>query len=356
MADSVDSMNSPEPPGQLQKPITSIPPLAPVDQRKSAASTVLQKIRTTYPRSSRIPDAVFAAIILLSAISVFTIVVFVAWELIDKSRLSLHQFGVKFFYGHDWDPVNDSFGAMPFIYGTLVSSFLALLIAVPLSIGVAVYITEMCPQRLRAFISFMVELLAAIPSVIYGLWGIFVLAPLLRQYVQPFLARTLGWTGFFSGAMYGLGMLAAGIILAIMVVPVIASITREVMTAVPQNQREAVLALGATRWEMIRVGVLRNARIGIVGGIILGLGRALGETMAVTMVIGNRPEIAKSLFAPGYTMASVIANEFTEATGDLYLSALVEIGLALFLVTLIVNALARLLVWSITGGTARVRA
>ena len=197
------------------------------------------------------------------------------------------------------------------------------------------------------------ELLAAIPSVIYGLWGIFVLAPLLRDYVEPFLAKTLGWTGLFGGPMYGLGMLAAGIILAIMIVPVIASITREVMTAVPQNQREAVLALGATRWEMIRMGVLRNARIGIVGGVILGLGRALGETMAVTMVIGNRPEMAKSLFAPGYTMASVIANEFTEATGDMYLSALVEIGLALFIVTLIVNALARLLVWSITGGTAR---
>ena len=265
--------------------------------------------------------------------------------------MSLHQFGIGFFYGHDWDPVNGSFGAVPFIYGTLVSSFLALLLAVPLSLGVAVYITEMCPQRLRAIISFLVELLAAIPSVIYGLWGIFVLAPLLREYVEPFLAKTLGWTGFFSGPMYGLGMLAAGIIMAIMVVPIIASITREVLTAVPQNQREAVLALGATRWEMIRMGVLRNARIGIVGGIILGLGRALGETMAVTMVIGNRPEVAKSLFAPGYTMASVIANEFTEATGDLYLSALVEIGLALFLVTLIVNALARLLVWSITRGS-----
>jgi phosphate transport system permease protein len=290
-------------------------------ERKTAASTVLQKIRTSHPRASRVPDAVFAVIILLSAISVFAIVVLVAWELIDKSRLSLHQFGIGFFYGHDWDPVAGSFGAMPFIYGTLVSSFLALLMAVPLSIGVAVYVTEMCPQRLRAIISFLVELLAAIPSVIYGLWGIFVLAPLLREYVEPFLARTLGWTGLFTGPMYGLGMLAAGIIMAIMVVPVIASITREVMTAVPQNQREAVLALGATRWEMIRMGVLRNARIGIVGGIILGLGRALGETMAVTMVIGNRPEIAKSLFAPGYTMASVIANEFTEATGDLYLSA-----------------------------------
>jgi phosphate transport system permease protein len=357
MSDSVDPMNSTEPLGKLQKPATAIPSMAQVSkERKTAAYTVLQKIRTSHPRASRIPDAVFAVIILLSAISVFAIVVLVAWELVDKSRLSLHQFGIGFFYGHDWDPVAGSFGAMPFIYGTLVSSLLALLMAVPLSIGVAVYVTEMCPQRLRAIISFLVELLAAIPSVIYGLWGIFVLAPLLREYVEPFLARTLGWTGLFTGPMYGLGMLAAGIIMAIMVVPVIASITREVMTAVPQNQREAVLALGATRWEMIRMGVLRNARIGIVGGVILGLGRALGETMAVTMVIGNRPEISKSLFAPGYTMASVIANEFTEATGDLYLSALVEIGLALFIVTLIVNALARLLVWSITGGTARVRA
>jgi len=228
---------------------------------------------------------------------------------------------------------------------------------VPLSIGVAVYVTEMCPMKLRSIISFLVELLAAIPSVIYGLWAVFVLAPLLRNYLEPFLAKTLGWTGLFTGPMYGIGMLAAGIILAIMIVPIISSITREVLSAVPQSQREAVLALGATRWEMIRMGVLRNARIGIVGGIILGLGRALGETIAVTMVIGNRPEVAKSLFAPGYTMASVIANEFTEATGDLYLSALVEIGLALFLVTLVVNALARLLVWSITGGSAgRVRA
>ena len=178
----------------------------------------------------------------------------------------------------------------------------------------------------------------------------FVLVPLLSGYVQPFLARTLGWTGLFSGPPYGIGMLAAGIILAIMIIPIISSITREVLMVVPQHQREGVLALGATRWEMIRVGVLRNARAGIVGGVILGLGRALGEIMAVTMVIGNRPEIAKSLFAPGYTMASVLANEFSEATGDVYLSALVEIGLALFLVTIIVNALAQLLVWSVTRG------
>lgn len=350
MSDSVDPMNSPQslPP----KPVTSIPSLAKVDTARTVSKPVsaLDKIRSTHPASSRIPDSVFRLIILLSAISVFAIVVLVAWELVSKSQLSLHQFGIKFFWGTDWDPVNGHFGALPFIYGTLVSSLLALVIAIPLSVGVAVFVTEMCPEGLRSIISFLVELLAAIPSVIYGLWAIFVLAPILRDYVEPFLGKILGWTGLFSGPAYGLGMLAAGIILAIMIVPIIASITREVLIAVPQNQREAVLALGATRWEMIRMGVLRNARIGIVGGVILGLGRALGETMAVTMVIGNRPDIAKSLFAPGYTMASVIANEFSEATGDLYLSALVEIGLALFLVTLIVNALARLLVWSITGG------
>jgi phosphate transport system permease protein len=193
--------------------------------------------------------------------------------------------------------------------------------------------------------------LAAIPSVIYGLWAIFVLVPLLRLYVEPWLARYFGWSGLFEGQPFGIGMLAAGVILAIMVIPIISSITREVMTAVPQQQREAVLALGATRWEMIRTGVLRNARAGIMGAVILGLGRALGETMAVTMVIGNRPEIARSLLAPGYTMASVIANEFSEASGDLYLSALVEIGLALFIVTIIVNIIAQILVWTVTRGT-----
>jgi phosphate transport system permease protein len=274
----------------------------------------------------------------------------IVFELISSSRLSLHAFGGKFFFSQSWDPVNDQFGALPFIYGTLVSSLLALIIAVPLSLGVAVFVTEMCPRSLRGIISFLVELLAAIPSVIYGLWAIFILVPILRLHVEPWLARYLGWSGLFEGAPFGIGMLAAGIILAIMIIPIVASITREVLTAVPRQQREAVLALGATRWEMIRMGVLRNARAGILGGVILGLGRALGETMAVTMVIGNRPEIARSLFAPGYTMASVIANEFSEATGDLYLSALVEIGLALFLVTIIVNALARLLVWSVTRG------
>lgn len=302
---------------------------------------------------SRIADMSFLALVWLCSACVIAIVGFILLQLIKGSGLALHQFGWKFFTASDWDPVNDNFGAVPFIYGTLVSSFLALLIAVPLSLGVAVFITEMCPRSLRGILSYLTELLAAIPSVIYGLWGIFVLIPLLRKYVEPFLGKTLGGTGLFTGPIYGVGMLTAGIILAIMIVPIISSITREILVSVPQNQREAALALGATRWEMIRVGVLRNARAGILGAIILGLGRALGETMAVTMLIGNRPEIAKSLFAPGYTMASVIANEFSEATSDLYTSALIEIGLALFIVTIVVNVFAQLLVWTVTRGTPR---
>src|SRR5580765_4215281 len=295
-------------------------------------------------------DRLFKYTITACGFAVLGVLALIVYELVLRAGLSWHAFGFKFFATSEWDPVNEQFGALPFIYGTLVSSLVALVIAVPLSVGVAVFTTEMCPKMLRNPLSFFVELLAAIPSVIYGLWAIFVLVPLLSGYVQPFLAKTMGWTGLFSGPPYGIGMLAAGIILAIMIIPIISSITREVLMVVPQHQREAVLALGATRWEMIRVGVLRNARAGIVGGIILGLGRALGETMAVTMVIGNRPEIAKSLFAPGYTMASVLANEFSEATGDTYLSALIEIGLALFLVTIVVNALARLMVWSVTRG------
>ena len=299
----------------------------------------------------RLADRVFHGAMLACACSVLAIVVLILLELLLQSRLSLHAFGWKFFTGRVWDPVAGNFGALPFLYGTLVSSLVALVISVPLAVGLAVYITEMCPRVLRRVLAFTTDLLAAIPSVIYGLWAIFVLVPLLRHYLEPWLATTLGWTGLFEGPPYGIGMLAAGMILSIMVVPIISSITREVLTAVPRQQREAALALGATRWEMIRIGVLRNARAGVVGAVILGLGRALGETMAVTMVIGNRPEIAKSLLAPGYTMASVIANEFTEATGDLYLSALVEMGLVLLILTLVVNALARVLVWSVTRGT-----
>ena len=322
----------------------------PIEETKLSQVSTGRKMSILSGSSGEIGDRVFKFVMLLCGLAVLGTLVLIVYQLVLRSGPSWHAFGFKFFVGHDWDPVNEQFGAMPFIYGTLVSSFVALLIAVPLSIGVAVFTTEMCPVALRNPLSFFVELLAAIPSVVYGLWAIFVLVPILSHYVEPFLSRTLGWTGFFVGPPYGISMLAAGIILAIMIIPIISSITREVMMVVPRHQREAALALGATRWEMIRVGVLRNARAGIMGGIILGLGRALGETMAVTMVIGNRPEIAKSLFAPGYTMASVLANEFSEATGDVYLSALIEIGLALFLVTIVVNALARLLVWTVTRG------
>ncbi len=300
--------------------------------------------------ASRFADKGFRALILFCALSVMAIVILFVWQLVQHSELSLKQFGWKFFFSSNWDPVSGDFGALPFVFGTLVSSVLALVIAVPLSVGAAVFITEMCPGWLKTPLSFLMELLAAIPSVIYGLWAVFVLVPIVRTFVEPFLGKFFGWTGLFSGPAYGIGMLSAGIILAIMIVPIISSITREVMTAVPQQQREAVLALGATRWEMIRTGVLRNARAGIIGGVILGLGRALGETIAVTMVIGNRPEIAKSLFAPGYTMASVIANEFSEATDNLYVSAIIEIGLALFIVTLLVNMIAQGLVWASTRG------
>ena len=333
------------------RPWPNMPSPQPVEAAKVSGLSPVEKQSLEVARGGgEAGDQVFKFAMLLCGLAVLGTLVLIVYELVLRSGPSWHAFGFKFFAGRDWDPVNEQFGALPFIYGTLVSSLLALIIAVPLSVGVAVFTTEMCPKALRGPLSFFVELLAAIPSVVYGLWAIFVLVPILSNYVQPFLSRTLGWTGLFTGPPYGISMLAAGIILAIMIVPIISSITREVLMVVPQHQREAALALGATRWEMIRMGVLRNARAGIMGGIILGLGRALGETMAVTMVIGNRPEIAKSLFAPGYTMASVLANEFSEATGDLNLAALIEIGLALFLVTIVVNALARLLVWTVTRG------
>ena len=304
----------------------------------------------SWHRSFFSPDRAFHGLMLVAALAVLGVVGLIVVELIERSALAWQKFGVHFLAGSEWDPVAGAFGALPFIYGTLVSSLIALAIAVPLAIAVAVFVTEMCPKPLRKPIAYATELLAAIPSVIYGLWAIFVLVPILRVHVDPWLSRYFAWTGLFSGPAYGIGMLAAGVVLAIMIIPIISSITREVLAVVPQHQREAALALGATRWEMIRMAVLRNARAGITGAVILGLGRALGETMAVTMVIGNRPEIAKSLFAPGYTMASVIANEFAEATDDLYLSVLMEVGLALFLVTIVVNILARLMIWSVTRG------
>ncbi len=326
--------------------------------------------------NSALADRSFSALMMTCAISIFAIVVLIATELVSQSQLSWSKVGFKFFYKFNvdpttnlplfWDPVNGDFYALPFLYGTLVSSLVALLIAVPLAIGVAIFLTEMSPRFLRGPLSFVTELLAAIPSVVYGLWAIFVLVPLLREHVNPVFisifnnptsVKLFGWTGLvgddglFGGVNLGLGLLASGVILAIMILPIIASLTREVMSAVPHSQREAALALGATRWEMIRIAVLRNARIGIVGSIILGLGRALGETMAVAMVIGNAAEIHRSLLSTGHSMASVIANEFSEATSDMHRSALIEIGLALFLVTILVNGLARLLVWAVTRGT-----
>jgi len=312
--------------------------------------------------NSKGADGAFRGTMLLCALSIFAIVLLIASVLVIRAHLSISTFGAGFLTSQMWNPhppgtAADSepaghFGALPFIYATLVSSFLSLLIAVPLAIGTAIFLTEMCPGILRGPLAFLTELLAAIPSVVYGLWAVFVLIPLLRDHVNPILMKTLGWTGLFSGDNTGYGMFAAGVILAIMILPIISSLTREVMTAVPSAQREAALALGATRWEMIRMGVLRNARIGIVGAVILGLGRALGETMAVTMVIGNKNIIAHSLLSSANTMPSLLANEYGEADSNLYISALVEIGLVLFVVTIVVNAMARLMVWAVTRGAA----
>ena len=348
-------MRDREPTSPTPSVVVQLPPTAAVNaspesspEAARAASPVRQFLQNRGP--SALADRSFAAVLLVCASSIFLIVGFILLILILRSKLSLAQFGVGFFFKSAWDPVSGDFGALPFIVGTLATSILALVFAVPLALGVAVFVTELCPRPLRAPISFLTELLAAIPSVVYGLWAVFVLVPIVRDQLGPFLLRFFGWTHLFEGANFGVGLLTASLILAIMVLPIISSLTRDIMLAVPNSQREAVLALGATRWEMIRTGVLRNSRIGIVGAVMLGLGRALGETMAVTMVIGNHPEIPHSLFAPGYTLASVIANEFSEATGDLYLSALIEIGLALFLVTIVVNVIARLMVWAVTRG------
>ncbi len=296
-------------------------------------------------------DAVFRGILFLSALVIVLIVASMIVTMYSNSRASISEFGWAFLTGREWNPVRHEFGALPFIYGTVMSSVIALIIAVPLSLGVAIFLVEQAPRRLARPVGFLVELLASIPSVVYGLWGIFVLAPFLREYVEPFLQRVFGWLPLFQGTPTGIGLFTGGIILAIMITPIISAVVRDVLTAVPVSQREAALALGATRWETTRV-VLANASSGIAGAIILGLGRAIGETMAVTMVIGNRAEISASLFEPSYTIASVIANELKEATDDLQISALIEIGLILFLVTFIINGAAKLLVWSVTRGTS----
>jgi phosphate transport system permease protein len=296
-------------------------------------------------------DLIFKGVLTVAAIAVPVLLAFLVYELWSGAALAIERYGFGFVTSSTWDPVAEEFGALPLIFGTLASSMLALLIAVPLSLGVAIYLTEFAPKSVRQPVAFLIGLLAAIPSVVYGLWGIFVLIPLLRTTVFPFLRDWLGFMPLFQGPIYGPSMLAAGIILAIMVMPYIMSVGREVLLAVPNTQREAALALGATRWEAVTTAVLPYAKSGIVGAIILGLGRALGETMAVTMLIGNRHEIAASLFAPGYTMAAAIANEFSEAVGNLHLSALAYVAFLLFLVTVIVNAGARLLIWRVARGS-----
>lgn len=298
-------------------------------------------------------DATFRGVLFASALLLVIITATMIAAMGANSGAAIRRFGFGFLTSRAWNPSRDEFGALPFIYGTVVSSLIALALSVPLSLGVAVFLVEQAPRKLSRPLTFLVELLAAIPSVVYGLWGIFVLAPVLRVWIETPLQKRFGWLPVFQGSLTGTGLLTAGIILAIMITPIISAVVRDVLAAVPQSQREAALALGATRWETTRV-VLANGGAGIAGAIILGLGRAVGETMAVTMLIGNRAEISASVFAPSYTIASVLANELREATDDLHVSSLVLLGLILFLVTFAINAAARFLVWSVTRSTSGV--
>lgn len=292
-------------------------------------------------------DRIFRVLVTSAAASIPILLAFLVYELYIGAAPAIDKFGLDFIANDVWDPVAEEFGAWPLILGTLLSAFLALLIAVPLSLGVAIFLVEFAPPAVRGPIGFIVELLAAIPSVVYGLWGIFFLIPAMRATLFPFLRDVFGFLPFFQGTIYGPSMLTAAIILAIMVMPYIISVSREVLMAVPNSQREAALAMGATHWEAVTGAVLPYAKSGIIGAIILGLGRALGETMAVTMLIGNRHEISTSLFAPGYTMASAIANEFTDASSDMHIAALIYVALVLFAITVLVNAGARLLIWRV---------
>jgi phosphate transport system permease protein len=310
-------------------------------QKHSAAPR--RKSVTT--NASGFGDRLFKNLTLFFALSILAIATAIAWELFKNSSLSRHAFGWSFLTKQIWDPVAENYGALPFIFGTLVSSAIALCIAVPLGVGVAIFLSELAPRKISNVCAFLIELLAAIPSVVYGLIGVFVLVPLMRVYIQPFLIKTLGFLPLFRGPAYGVGMLTAAIVLAIMIVPFITTISREIFMSVPAALKEAAMALGATHWEVVRLAVLPYSLSGIAGSIFLALGRALGETMAVTMVIGNRPEIVASILAPGYTMAAVLANEFTEATSDLYVHTLIEIGLVLFVITIIVNAIGRLILY-----------
>jgi phosphate transport system permease protein len=310
------------------------------------AATAKRKVLLAPP--SKAGDAAFKLLTWGMAMMVFVLVALVGWELFQGSKLSLHQFGWRFLI-HDWDPGNGNFGALPFIFGTFVSSLLALMIALPLSVATAIYLTELAPGWLRQPAVSLIEMLAAIPSVILGLWGIYVLVPWLRDHPYPLLQKLFGLLPVFRGHIYGQCLLSAAVIIAIMIVPIITSMAREVFRAVPDSQREAAFALGATRWEVTRLAVLKGSRRGMFGAAMLGLGRALGETMAVTMVIGNSTDISASLFAPGSTLASAIANQFSEAVDDTYRSALFELGLVLLLVTIVANILAHLLVGAVSA-------
>jgi len=299
-------------------------------------------------------DEIARIITFLFAASVVLVTLLLVFELWQGSVLPRHKFGFAFFRTSVWDPIFDQFGALPFIYGTVVTAGVSLFLAVPLGIGAAIFLAELAPARVSDTLKFFIDLLAAVPSVIYGLLGVFIVVPLMRQYIQPGLKSVLGFLPIFSGPAYGIGFLTAGVVLAIMVIPYIISVSREVLLSVPRDQREAALALGSTRWESTWKVVVPFARTGIMGSIFLALARALGETMAVTMVIGNTPIISASLFSPGYSIAAVIANEFTEATGELYTQSLIELGLVLFLLTFVLNGLARLLIVATSqrgGGT-----
>jgi len=313
---------------------TTLPPGRATTKRR--ASAFMQGIRNG--------DTFAHLLTLLCAVSILLVTLALVYELYVNSRTTMHKLGFGFLTGRNWDPVSGDFGALPFIYGTLVTSALALLMAVPLGVGAAIFLSELAPPRLSNALTFVIELLAAIPSVIYGLLGMFILVPFLRQYGEPFLKRTLGFLPLFQGPMYGVSMLAGGLVLAIMVAPFIISLSRDMLIAVPVDQREAALALGATKWESTWQVVVPYAGVGIMASVFLALARALGETMAVTMVIGNDPRISASLFAPGYSIAAVIANEFAEATGDFYIQALIELGLVLFALTVVINGLARLVI------------
>ena len=313
---------------------------ATVSAPRSGGRSFVQRLRSG--------DEIARLITLAFATSILLVTVALVYELWVTSALPRQKFGLSFLTSSSWDPVSGQFGALPFIYGTVITSAIALFIAVPIGVGAAIFLAELAPARISSAFTFFIELLAAVPSVIYGLLAIFTLVPLMRDYVEPFLKKTLGFLPIFSGNIYGYGYLTAGVILAVMTLPFIISISREALLEVPTEQREAALALGATRWESTWQAVVPWARLGIFGSIFLALARALGETMAVTMVIGNDPTIHASLFAPGYAIAPIIANEFTEATGDLYLQSLVGLALVLFFLTVVINALARLLIIATT--------